>query len=46
MSECEVTQLKAKLDHGDEILLLDVRTAEELEIASIEGSTHIPLYEL
>ena len=38
-------QHKAQLDQG-QVRLLDVRQAEELEIASIEGATHIPLNEL
>jgi rhodanese-related sulfurtransferase len=37
--------LKSLLDQG-KIRLLDVRQAEELEIAHIAGATHIPLNEL
>jgi monothiol glutaredoxin len=32
------TELRARLDRGDDILLIDVRTPTEREIASIEGS--------
>ncbi len=37
--------LKPLLDRN-EVILLDVRQAEELEIARIEGAVHIPLNEL
>ena len=45
MQNLSPEQLKALLDQG-QVRLLDVRQAEELEIASIEGATHIPLNEL
>jgi rhodanese-related sulfurtransferase len=38
-------ELKALLDQG-QVRLLDVRQAEELEIASVAGAVHIPLNEL
>ena len=38
-------ELKPLLDQG-QVRLLDVRQAEELEIAHIEGALHIPLNEL
>ncbi len=38
-------ELKSLLDQG-QARLLDVRQAEELEIARIEGALHIPLNEL
>lgn len=38
--------LKARLDRGDELVLLDVREAVELEICAIPGVVHIPLSEL
>lgn len=44
--DCSVQELKEKRDRGDEFLLLDVRTVEELEIAQIDGHTPIPLHEL
>ena len=38
--------LKARLDAGDRPVLLDVREPWEFELASIEGSTLIPMSEL
>ncbi|MDA0999880.1 MAG: rhodanese-like domain-containing protein [bacterium] len=35
--------LKARLDAGEEMILLDVREAEELALARIEGALHIPM---
>lgn len=45
MQNLSPEELKSLLDQG-KIRLLDVRQAEELEIARIEGATHIPLNEL
>lgn len=36
-------QLKAKVDAGEEFMLLDVRSPAEHEAFSLPGSTHIPL---
>ncbi len=44
--DCTVQELHAKQQGGDEFLLLDVRTHEELGIAKIEGCTHVPLHEI
>lgn len=44
--ECSVQELKSKRDRGDAFVLLDVRTAEELTIASLPGALHIPLHAL
>jgi len=44
--QCTVQELKRMRDSESEFLLLDVRTAEELEIASLPNVTHIPLHEL
>ena len=41
----EPKELKARLDAGEDLVLLDVREQPELEIAKIEGVTHIPLSE-
>ena len=38
-----VRDLKARLDKGDKIFLLDVREPHEYSMAKIEGSTLIPL---
>jgi molybdopterin/thiamine biosynthesis adenylyltransferase/rhodanese-related sulfurtransferase/molybdopterin converting factor small subunit len=39
-------QLKARLDRGEPLLVLDVREVQEYQINRIEGSTLIPLGEL
>jgi adenylyltransferase/sulfurtransferase len=36
------TELKARLDAGDNILIVDVRDPHEWEISDIQGSLHIP----
>jgi adenylyltransferase/sulfurtransferase len=41
--EITVTELKAKMDRGDEFTLIDVREPYEYAIASIPGSTLVPL---
>jgi adenylyltransferase/sulfurtransferase len=39
--ETTVDELKARLDRGDNVFILDVRTVEEYEICRIGGSTHL-----
>lgn len=39
----EPKDLKARLDAGEDLVLLDVREAEELDICRIDGALHIPL---
>ena len=39
-------ELKARLDAGDEFVLLDVREPEELAICQLPGVTAVPLGEL
>jgi adenylyltransferase/sulfurtransferase len=39
----EPAQLKARLDAGEDLVLLDVREPEELQICSIDGALNIPL---
>lgn len=39
-------ELKARLDAGEELVLLDVREHEELAICRLPGVTHVPLSEL
>jgi rhodanese-related sulfurtransferase len=39
-------ELKRRLDAGDELVVLDVREHEELEICRIEGAVHVPMSEL
>ena len=43
---CTVRELEDKLRAGGDFLLLDVRTEEELEIASLRAAKHVPLHEL
>jgi hypothetical protein len=38
--------LKAKLDAGDKVLVIDVRSDEEVESGSIPGAVHIPMEQL
>src|SRR5690606_1216435 len=44
--EITVTELKARMDRGDDVFVLDVREPHEYEINRIPGSTLIPLGEL
>ncbi len=43
MKEITVKDLKAKLDAGEDIQLIDVRMPDEWAVAKIEGATLIPL---
>ena len=43
--EIDVTELKAKMDRGDQFVLIDVREPHEYKIANIPGSRLIPLGE-
>ena len=42
----DVDELKAQLDAGAELLLIDVREDYEVESGSIPGAIHIPVGEL
>jgi adenylyltransferase/sulfurtransferase len=44
--EIDVTELKQKLDRGDQFVLLDVREPHEYKIAKIPGSKLVPLGEI
>lgn len=46
MKEITVSQLKEMMDKGEDFQLIDVREPHEADIASIEGSTLIPLGEI
>ena len=46
LPEMTPAELKAKLDAGEDIFLLDVREPHEFDIASIPGTTLIPLGQL
>ena len=43
MDEITSTELKQRLDRGDDIQIIDVREDNEVAIASIPNSVHIPL---
>jgi rhodanese-related sulfurtransferase len=43
MEEITSTELKQRLDNGDDIQIIDVREADEVAIATIPNSKHIPL---
>jgi len=43
MAEITATELKEKLDSGADVQIVDVREANEVAIASIPNSVHIPL---
>jgi len=46
IEEISATELKRKMDAGDDIQLIDVRQPEEWAFAKIEGAKLIPLGEL
>ena len=46
MQEITVSELKARLDAGNDIQLIDVRQPDEYAFASIEGAKLIPLGEV
>lgn len=41
--EITASELKQRLDSGEDIQIIDVREAHEVAIAAIPNSTHIPL---
>ena len=43
MAEITATELKQRLDRGDDIQIIDVREPQEYAVARIPNSTHIPL---
>lgn len=45
MDELEITpaEVKARLDRGEKLVLVDVREPWEFEICHIEGAKHVPL---
>ena len=43
MPEITATELKQRLDNGEDIQIIDVREADEVAIAKIPDATHIPL---
>ncbi|HET6892726.1 MAG TPA: rhodanese-like domain-containing protein [Pyrinomonadaceae bacterium] len=43
MPEITATELKQRLDRGEDIQIIDVREPHEVAIAKLPNSTHIPL---
>jgi sulfur-carrier protein adenylyltransferase/sulfurtransferase len=43
MPEITATELKQRLDNGDDIQIIDVREANEVAYAKLPNSVHIPL---
>ena len=43
MPQITATELKQRLDNGDDLQIIDVREANELAIAKIPYTVHIPL---
>ena len=43
MEEISATELKQRLDNGDDIQIIDVREPNEVAYCSIPNTTHIPL---
>lgn len=46
MEQITATELKKRMDAGDDIQLIDVRQPDEYEFAKIEGAKLIPLGEI
>jgi adenylyltransferase/sulfurtransferase len=46
MPQITATELKQRLDNGDDLQIIDVREASEVAIAKIPNSIHIPLAEV
>jgi len=44
--ETKADQLKALLDKGEKVLVIDVRSDEEVKSGSIPGAIHIPMDKL
>lgn len=46
MIEITPTELKQRLDRGDDIQIIDVREAHEVALAQLPNSIHIPLAQI
>ena len=44
--EISATELKDRLDKGEQIVILDIREPHELQIAKLDNTVHIPMGEL
>ncbi len=45
-AEISVTDLKKRIDAGEELFILDIREPHELQVAAIGHTAHIPMGEL
>ena len=43
MPEISATELKQRMDQGDDLQIIDVREANEVAVAKLPNSVHIPL---
>ncbi|MGH7779459.1 MAG: rhodanese-like domain-containing protein [Candidatus Binataceae bacterium] len=46
LTETYPFELKARLERGDAIVILDVRELAEIELARFPGATHIPMNDI
>lgn len=46
IGEIEPRELKRRIDHGDDILILDVREPDEIAIARFPGAFNLPMGEV
>ncbi len=44
LNEIDSDTLKARMDNGDDLLLLDIRTPSEVAQGAIPSATHIPMH--
>jgi rhodanese-related sulfurtransferase len=44
--QTKADELKAKLDKGEKVLVIDVRSDDEVKSGSIPGAIHIPMEQL
>jgi len=43
IGEIQPVELKARREHGDKLIVLDVRESEEIAIAPFPDALHIPM---
>ncbi|MGH7248569.1 MAG: rhodanese-like domain-containing protein [Pseudomonadota bacterium] len=46
LTETHPFELKARLERGDAVVILDVRELAEIELARFPGATHIPMNDI
>ncbi|MCA9286856.1 MAG: hypothetical protein KDA22_16650 [Phycisphaerales bacterium] len=44
--EVSPQEVRTRLDRGEKLFLLDVRTDQEVDLARIDGSFHLPMHDL